>query len=385
MKQFQIGFLAFLFFGYFCFGQNDKTSDLDKNIIEYFQKYYSNDEREVTKDSLLKGFRENNFNVSISDNPLEFDTIRLVFKNPYFSEKFEESDDDKDYVKNFPKAYSVLYKNHLISLFENGKFFCFNLKNNQRNFEFEEQLNSKKMDYQWIIENKLIALKRNTFFEWNGKKWIKSKINFPFKNQKILFDDNEFLVFSDCNGEWGGTIYFFEKLTSNIYYTESTCVNSVVKNKDGYLILAHLGHGAGSINLKIVENPKKLSVTNYQKIRELGSIETLGYLDKSNAFRNLTSFYGIQTFSFFDYSKEKLYIVNGGDLTFLAKINSNEVELVHPLFFDDLYTHYPKTSQFGEYTLINLDHYGTGLDREISVLIIHENQITKIDWNEKHN
>ena len=61
------------------------------------------------------------------------------------------------------------------------------------------------------------------------------------------------------------------------------------------------------------------------------------------------------------------------------------IKIVNPLFYNDLYTHNPITIKYEKYTLMNLDNYGIGLNRKISVLLIEGNKITKIDWNENHN
>lgn len=58
---------------------------------------------------------------------------------------------------------------------------------------------------------------------------------------------------------------------------------------------------------------------------------------------------------------------------------------VHPLFDNEIYTHEPITTSYGDYTLMNLDFYGIALDREVSVIIFHNDKIIKIDWNKSHN
>jgi hypothetical protein len=69
-------------------------------------------------------------------------------------------------------------------------------------------------------------------------------------------------------------------------------------------------------------------------------------------------------------------------LTFLAEIKGNEIQIVNPLFDKAFYTHQPVTTAYGNYTLVNLDFYGVALDKEVSVIIIGQNRITKVDWNE---
>lgn len=362
----------------------DKHLELERKLIEHFQKQTWGDAF-ITKDSLyLSPFKEK-FNVSVSDKYIEFDTTHLVIKNPYFADKYEDAEEEKNYVKNFPKSFSVIYENSLVSLFENGKFACFNLDNFKRDTKFEEKLNTKQFKYHWIIDNKLGGISGNSIFLWNGSKWTKFKDNFPLKNKPKLFEDKKFIVYGDCFGEWGGTVYFFEKSTSKTFFTESTCANSVIKNSNGYNVLAHLGHGGGSTEVKTISDPTKLTFVKSNEIGKTLKGAALGYTDKSNAFEKKFDFYGVQIFSSFNYQDEVLYIVHLSDLTFIAEINNNEIEIVNPLFFNDLYTHDPITNKYGNYTLMNLDHYGTGLYREISVLIINGKKITKLDWNENHS
>jgi len=376
--------LLFLGFSFSVCAQN-KQQDFEKKLLEYFQKQIWNNKTTITRDSLYKSPYKEKFNVSASNNFIEFDTTHIVIKNPYFSKKYEEAEENKDNVKNFPKSFSVIYDNSLVSLFENGNFACFKLDSFERDTNLETILNTRKFKYHWIINNQLGGLSDNSIYVWNDSEWIKSKDVFPLKNQPKLFEDEDFIVYGDCHGEWGGTVYFFEKLTEKTFFTESTCANSVIKSKNGYEVLAHLGHGSGSSEIKIINDPRKLTLAKETEINRTVKGAALGYSDKSNAFEKKLDFYGVQIFSSFIWKNKELFIVHLEDLTFLAEIKNNEIEIVNPLFFSDLYTHNPITSQYKEYTLMNLDHYGTGLERETAVLIIKGNKITILDWNEKHS
>src|SRR5688500_13549323 len=123
----------------------------------------------------------------------------------------------------------------------------------ERDFDFEKKLNSKKFKYHWIIDGKLAALAGGKIYVFDDK-WTTLKTKFPLEKQPKLFEDNEFIVFGDCHGEWGGTIYFFEKTSAEIYLTESTCANSVYKKDNKYLVLAQLGHGTGFTKFKVIDN-----------------------------------------------------------------------------------------------------------------------------------
>ncbi|OYQ43695.1 hypothetical protein CHU92_03045 [Flavobacterium cyanobacteriorum] len=180
-------------------------------------------------------------------------------------------------------------------------------------------------------------------------------------------------------------MYFFEKATLTTYFTESTCANSVLKDANGYNVLSHLGHGDGFSEIKTVSKPTELTLAKSSKIGKIFKGAALGYTDKSNSFTKKLDLNGIQIFSSFNYKGKLLFMVHLAKLTFIAEIMDNEIKVVHRLFFNGLYTHHPITTIYGNYTLINLDHYSTGLHREISVLLITDNKITKLDWNMRHN
>jgi len=281
------------------------------------------------KDSIDTTFlyQTKDFNVSISKKPIAFETFHSVITNPYFKDDFDTKD------MNYPVSYSVIYDNRLISLFANGKFVCHSLSDFKRDLVFEEKLNSRKFKYHWIIDDMLGAISGNSLFIWKGTKWVKNKTEFPLKSQPKLFEDNEFVVFSDCHGEWGGTVYFYDKANGETYFTESTCANSVIKKDDSYLVLAHLGHISGLTEIKAIKDPRKLTQAKKSETNNTKNGQALGYADSSKAYNKILDYSGIQLFSTFKYLDRQLFIVHLNDLTFLAEIIENDIQIVHPLFF----------------------------------------------------
>jgi hypothetical protein len=251
----------------------------------------------------------------------------------------------------------------------------------ERDFDFEKKLNTRKFRYHWIIDDKLAALAGGTIYVWNNK-WTILKTKFPLGKQPKLFEDSEYIVFGDCNGEFGGTIYFFEKGSGDIFFTESTCANSVSKKDNKYFVLAHLGHMTGFTEIKSITDPRKLTKAKKNEINKTKDGQALGYEDKSEAYQKILDLLGIQIFSTFNYQGRQLYIVRLNEMTFLADIEGTEIQIVNPLFDKAFYTHQPVTTAYGNYILVNLDFYGVALDKEVSVIIVGQNKITKVDWNE---
>lgn len=375
-------FLTVFFIPISVFGQSDSL--VFKNIFNHFQEnnfnWIGQKFDSVTWNNLYKTA---DFNLSISENPIYFKANQLVIKNPFFTDDF-----DDNYI-NYPVSYSVIYNDRLVSLFGNGKFVVHDLKDYKRDVEFEKELNTKKFSYHWVIDGKLYARSKNRLFSrlvvWSQGKWEKSKIGLPVKNHPILFDDKKFIVFNDCFGEWGGTIYFYDRESEDTYFTESTCTNTVLNENGSYSVLAHLGHMIGSSELKLIEEPNKLTKAKKREINKTKNGEALGYSDESNGYEKHLDFYGAQFFSTFSYQGRQLYLTHLNELTFLSEIQDSEIRIVHPLFDNDLYTHDPITKTYDHNTLINLDNWVTAKDREVSVIIIKENRIIKLDWNKSHS
>ena len=332
-------------------------------------------------------YKTKDFSVSISKKPIFFEIDTHIIKNPFYTDDF--GDWDNNYV-NFPVSFSVIYEDNLISLFDNGKFVCHNINDKSRNEKLENELSTKRFKHHWIIGETLYAQSKSFFFnglyQWNGIKWKKSQIKIPVDKQSILFSDEKFIVYGECSGEFGGTIYFFDRQSKETYFTESTCANTVFKKNGQYQILSHLGHMMGTSEIKIIKDPKKLTKAKKSQLKNRNKRRgNLGYQDKTNAFKKSIDLFGIQLFSTFQIKDKQLFLVHLNERTFLAEIDGKEIQIVNPLFNNDKYTHDPITKPNGEYTLINMDFYGIAIDREVSVMIIKDNKITLLDWNESHS
>lgn len=284
----------------------------------------------------------------------------------------------------YPLSFSVIYRDNIVSLFEKFGFVCYRLTDFTRNYEFEEILNSKQFQYDWVIDNNLYGFSNGNYWVLDKTdNWIEAKIKLPFNNRPTLFNDNNYISFCDCQGEFGGTVYFYNRTNQNTYFTAATCATSIIKTKDGYEVLSSLGHMMGGTNLIFISDPTKLSnLKDFDSHIDIG--KALGSSDKSNHANKIFDFNGIETFSTFRWKDKLLYIVNWRQKTFLAEINERNFMIVDPLFNNGFYTHYPITKEYENgWILINLDFYGTAKEREVSMIVIKDEKLTKIDWIKK--
>ena len=314
--------------------------------------------------------------VEISDNPIMLKTKEIILENPYRN--------------GYPVSYSVIYQDRLVSLFESGQFVCYSIPSMQRDLLFEEKINTKNFDYHWVIGDRLVGISKEQYYYLDSdNKWIRNKEYFPLINQPILFEDASYIVFSDCEGEFGGTVYFYNKATQKIYCTYATCAYTVYMKEGKYYVLTELLHMMGNSGLTEISNPDHLTPIDLETIRKHPrgrEVRAIGYSDKSNASRNVFNFFEIGFLSTFDYNDRTIYLTHLPRLnrTFLAEVENNTIKIINPLFNSRFYYNEKVTTLYSNTILINGTHYQTARYREVSCVIIKGDEFIKIDWNKKY-
>ena len=316
-----------------------------------------------------------NYQLVAGEKALQLDKQQVILLNPFAK-------------KPFPLSFSVIYRNRLVTLFEPGQFACYHVGSLNRDEALERKLNTRKFDYHWLVGNDLIGLSDGEYFAFTGEDaWVAYANPIPFNKQPKLFEDNQYLSFLTCNGEFGGEVYFYEKQTHKYYMTGATCPNSVFKQNGKYFVLSSLGHGFGSVDLQVIADPIKLKVWKgagkpQDKKREYG-VEQTDTAGLSHA-KTVFEYYAIQVFSRFQLGNQQLYMVHWHGRTFLATIEKGTIKLVDPLFDDGLYTHNPVTINYSpDLVLMNLDFYMVGREKEIACIIIADNKLIKINRSEE--
>lgn len=162
----------------------------------------------------------------------------------------------------------ALFKDNFYCMFESGK------ENTSRSFkkmivvdkegDFIEDVfipeGIQDMNYYDIlIENDSLFLKRTQFDE---ETFLLGKYVADFKQIErrnfSIYQDSSYKVFATCNGEWGGTIFFKDLQTKEVYEASSTC--PIVLNKiDGdYYVTNYMGHMMGFASVLKIPDPRKL-------------------------------------------------------------------------------------------------------------------------------
>jgi hypothetical protein len=109
------------------------------------------------------------------------------------------------------------------------------------------------------IDGKQLAYNINTLSKVN----INIKSSPKQKEDAIpgypLFDDATYKVTQCCGGEFGGSIFFYNKKTNETHTCPATCANTVFKSPAGsYIVTSSLAHMSTSSDIIEIKNPEKL-------------------------------------------------------------------------------------------------------------------------------
>lgn len=351
---------------------------------------------------LIERFKENNwrndtiklpvitnrgeYSVQIAEHTLGFEKKEIAIANPFG-------------LGQYPISYSLIFNDRLVALFEPGNFACFKLETFDRDTQFEAKLNTHRWESCLLFEDKLVTSHEGKNYAFSTETgWSVLGDTIYFNNQpepRKLFEDDRYFIYTTCNGEFGGVVFFHSKTSGKTHIIQSVCAVAVIKQFDSYQILSSLGHGFGSADLQTISNPETMPEFTYGKTtkdqipgfqgvfnRDSGKVlEVGGVRDTTNQLVTVFDFYGMQIFSGFKWKQKTVYMPYWRKSTFLATIDGDVVTVVDPLFNDKFYTHNPITTQYSsDQVLINLDFYGDGGNREVSCIVIDKDTLTKINW-----
>ena len=243
-----------------------------------------------------------------------------------------------------------------VALF-NGNYYCMFLsqrKNTSRSFKKMVVLDIKgdfledvflpkgiqRMNYFNIeIENDSLFLQRAQFDEEN---FVLGKYVTDFKPTATRdfkrFEDENFNVYTRCRGEFGGTIFFENKHTQELFEGSSTCPIVVNTIDDEYYITNYMGHMMGFASVIKISDPKNLEKSDWNFRERFGSRNERGIeklLDTMD-FYIPTSFVS---------KKRLLHIYSNDKGTHIATIENNKMNPVYT--FDFMF--YPQFNQQLEY------------------------------------
>lgn len=85
---------------------------------------------------------------------------------------------------------------------------------------------------------------------------------------RLVYSDDQFLVYGYCIGEFGGALMFQDQESKDsIYYLQCTCPVMIDKRVDGYYITESLAHSDGYGKVQYFKSPKELVSVHVDSLR----------------------------------------------------------------------------------------------------------------------
>lgn len=218
--------------------------------------------------------------------------------------------------------------------------------------------------YNIRIENDSLFLQRAQFNEEN---FVLGKYIANFQPTETrafkIYKDEQFNVYSTCRGEWGGTVFFQDKKTNELFEASSTC--PIVVNKIGkeYYVTNYLGHMVGFTSVIKIADPRKLEKSNWNFKSCFGSKKIKGI----EIVFDTTDFYIPTSFEV----KDKLvHIFSDEKGTYISKIENKQIKPIYTFDFK-FYPQFNQQLENGKQVL-TFEVAENGKD---GILIIDENQL----------
>ncbi len=291
---------------------------------------------------------------------------------------------------------AVYFAGYILCLQEDNKLFVLDTS-----FNFNDSLTSKFSKFKFnslrSYNDTLLLFNNDTYFYLDSGFILKEYKPQNFKYGIPLYNDSTYDVYGCSLGEFGGSVFFREKLTNKYYSYPATAVQQVLKYKGNYIVSSFLAHMTGFSDYLSINDPTKLYELKDEKqknycnwwieidsIREKRRFETktppgVNYYADSISKRTLT---------IFPHSDTLYSIYSTDSVTILAKHENFKLTTIDTLLKKRIHFHEAKTNMTNNVAVTVyreswstsdsnnnfINHLNTGL------IFIRDNRITFLEF-----
>lgn len=167
------------------------------------------------------------------------------------------------------------------------------------------------------------------------------------KRDSVFYEDENYIVRKTCSGEWGGTIWFKNKLTGIEYSCEATCPVIVNKVNGKYIVTTTLAHMIGFSKIIEINNPDSMAVFKLPEPRQKKGKRTLYYVgdNESNSTKGtntLVDSVRVMTIATFPFNEQLFHIVTDFHKTYISKIENNRFVTIDTISNTSIWTYNPE-------------------------------------------
>ena len=276
-----------------------------------------------------------------------------VFTEAVSPTKFEIMFIDLEAPKNFLKT--IYFDGNLISITSEGELVAISDSSNQIDMGLTRKINTQKFEDIFIADGDLLGQNKGKEIFKLSKNYRWGPVSKPPGFQIPFFEDNTYLVTATCSGEWGGSIFFMNKLTGEKYGCEATCPLVVEPLGDGYLVTSSLAHLTGSMSIIKIDNPRGLEVVKKRKRGRTVYVGDDEIKDRHGA-QTLVDSIGVGATTSFTYQGRVYMILWDHSNTYISELVQGKLLTVDTLVNKPLWSYQPENTRTKETLVSNFSN-----------------------------
>lgn len=165
-----------------------------------------------------------------------------------------------------PVVVAVPFQDKFYCLKINGQVIILNKQTSKEDLNYHDNSKNIALTDIFVKNDTLIGTnKTDTYYLTQDRIWALLRKGIQFQP---VYEDDNYVVASTCSGEWGGSLYFQNKRTKNIYECIATCTLNIIKLENKYVVNASLPHLSGFTNIFEVNDPTKLKHYNVDSLKK---------------------------------------------------------------------------------------------------------------------
>lgn len=160
--------------------------------------------------------------------------------------------------------------------------------------------------------------------------WVKSfAMSKPdIEPSSCIYEDEQFIITSEDHGEFGGMVYFRDKITDKLYGAISNSVVCINYFNDKYYVTNYLGHMGHRSDILEIANPRDLrELDGYIEDNVMWANENYRYATQGT--KQLYESWDIELRTSFIHKGRLLHLFSDSDGTYLAEINNERLDTLY--------------------------------------------------------
>lgn len=234
---------------------------------------------------------------------------------------------------------AVYYNGHIFCLQADGKIFVLDTF-----FKKDSSLTTKFLDLSADFmfpynDTIFIGIDKDTFFLDRNLNPKKYQFN-PFTYRSFYYSDDTYYVYACSAGEWGASVYFWNRKTGKTYSYPTTGVQQVFEFRGIYVVSNYLNHLGGHSDYLFIKDPSKIYELQSESQKTFCNwyldIDSIGDSDLYSSNESLGVIYYSDSFTTrpvttFPYNSEIYSIYSTDSATILARFEKGQLRALDTL------------------------------------------------------